>query len=192
MLTSYERAGFNAAQANRGRMARTGLTNAGQPLWTEGELADLRARWPDIATLLVRLPRRTETAIRQKAQRSGLTASRRVWIEPEVGRMRKPYIDGEPVVEILPLLVEKTRRQVYSKASQRRYRRPRRRPVLLGHPLKDSIRQRAFDMNISLAELDRECRAGGCFGRKKALQWQAVSRALKMLAGTAVVRWPAA
>jgi hypothetical protein len=48
----------------------------------------------------------------------------------------------------------KTPKQIWSKASHMRYRRPRCPPKLTGHPLIDSLRRRAYDLRITMAELD--------------------------------------
>lgn len=62
---------------------RTGCTIAGDPVWTEAEIADLRRCYPDRAAAQTALPRRTPGAIAEKARHLGLVPPLRVWTEDE-------------------------------------------------------------------------------------------------------------
>lgn len=190
ILTRNQRAALNSAAANRAFMTAHGVTYAGHKIWTAEEDELVRRHRDDLPRLLGELPHRSEGAVRRRRQILGLVKPRRVWSEGEFRTMKPPYQDGDPVPEILPLLNEKTPRQVYSKASARRVRRPRRPPKIVGIPLVDTIRQRAFQLGYTLADLDFYTRSGGYFTRPRGLHWRAISHAIRLLGGTVHVRFP--
>lgn len=183
LLTHNQRAAINAAEVNRAYMARTGLTRAGQMIWTSDEVAALRCHYPDRKACLHALPRRTWRAIEGKAGRLGLTRPRIVWEGNEVAALRRRYPTQE-AVGAMAQDWEKSRSQVYGKASAKRVRRPKRRPLPAKDPLVDAVRQRAFDLGISLAGLDTDVRRGKCFvyrnGRRDVV---AIVRAMRLLGG---------
>jgi len=153
-LSRQQRAAFNAAAVNRVYMRKTGLTYAGQRLWTALEMETLRRLHPDYGALVRALPRRTRNAIEKKAQKLGLSKPRRVWNEAEFRLMKPLYVRGAPMQSILDLLPGKTAKQVWAKASGRGIRRPRTRPRNTGLAPVDAVRQRAFELYMSMAELD--------------------------------------
>ncbi len=189
-LTQAQRAGLAGAAASREWMRRHGTTPAGHPLWSEAEVALLYLHYPDYKTLVRLLPRRTRKAIELKVAKIGLARPLRIWSAGEVRGFKPPYRDGTAVSEILPILNQKTADQLYAAASRRRIRRPRRRPKMLGVPVLDSIRQRAFDLNIPLRELDDATGQKHYFGSPRCIRWKAVARAMKTLGGTPVAKWP--
>lgn len=184
-LSRAQRASLNGVASLREKMARTGVTAAGQPLWTGTEVDCLKAGWPDMAALCRALPARTRHAIEIKAGRLGLTTSRRVWADGEV-RALKPRYPTHDLVRDIAQSIEKAPRQVYGKANKIRLRRPRRRPKPVSDPILHSIRQRSFELNISLVELDAATRARGAFRRTSGEpQPEVIARAMKILGGDA-------
>lgn len=188
-LSRQQRAALNAAAVNRAYMARTGVTYSGQPLWTVMEIDTLRCLYPDYEALLLALPRRTREAIAKKAWRCGLAKPLRVWSDAEFSIMKPLYVQGVPISEILERLSGKTARQVWSKASHRKIRRPRRPPKTTGFEPIDAIRRRAFDLNMSMVDLDVMVGRRCYFKYPKRVDWKAVQRVLPHLGGAAVVRW---
>lgn len=188
-LSRQQRAALNAAALNRTYMARTGLTYSGQRLWTAEEIGKLRCLYPDYAALVAALPSRTRAAIASKVRSMGLARPLRVWSEAEFRMMKPLYLRGVPVSEMLERLPGKTARQVWSKASHHEIRRPRLPPCLTGSKLVDAVRRRAFDLNMSMADLD--AMAGKRFRARSSerTDWGAVQRVLPHLGGRAVVRW---
>lgn len=189
-LSRAQRAGVNGAAVMREWMRRHGTTLSGQPLWSELEIALLREHYPDYATLVRLLPHRTRKAIEMKVAKLGLARPLRIWADGEVRRFKPPYQDGTSVTNILPLLNQKSANQLYAAAWKRQISRPRRRPKLVGIPILDSVRQRAFDMNISLRELDEATGQKKYFSHPTSIRWTAVERAIRVLGGKFVVRWP--
>lgn len=189
LLTPQQRAAFNSVIANRAWMRRSGYTWSGHRLWSEDEVGAVRQFYPDYRLLVRALPSRTRKAIELKAAKLGIARPRRIWTNSEVRVMRPPYIAGVPIADILSLLDNKAKRQVYGKAWRERIRRPRKRPKVLGHRVLDAIRQRAFDLNLSLCELEEET-GQGTLGSAKRIRWDALERAAGFLGGTLMIRWP--
>lgn len=104
--------------------------------------------------------------------------------------MKPLHLRGVPISEIVELLPGKTARQIWSKAFHCRIQRPRRPPKTTGLDPVDAIRRRAFDLNMSMVDLDMI--AGRCcyFRRPRRTDWKAIQRVLPHLGGVAVVRWP--
>lgn len=188
-LSRQQRAAMTSAAVNRAYMARTGLTYSGQRVWTIEEIAILRNLHPDYGALVQALPGRTLGAIQNKAQRLHLVRPRRIWSEGEFTIMKPLYARGVPMADILERLDRKTSKQVWAKASGRSIRRPRRVPCLTGHAPVDAVRRRAFDLHMSMADLDAIAGRRGYFQRPRRIDWSAVQRVLPHLGGRVEVCW---
>lgn len=68
--------------------------------------------------------------------------------------MVPPYKAGEPISDIVVKVGNRTKRQIYGKASHLKIRRPRRPPKPTGMRIVGLIRERAFVMGYTMAELD--------------------------------------
>jgi hypothetical protein len=187
MLSRRQLASLNGVAAIRRYHARTGFTYAGAKIWTADELAQL-ALYPDYLALERALPGRTRGAIAGKIFKMGLARKRRVWDPHQEGILPRRYPTSEPV-RLIAADVGKTNEQVWEKAKRKRLRRPRRRPCLIGVHIIDQIRQRAFDMNINLRELEEMGSKKGAFGRRSTIYWPAVARVLPQLAGRIALKW---
>lgn len=188
-LSGQQKAGLNSAAVNRAYMAKTGLTYAGQKIWTFDEIVVLRSWYPDYQSLLRLLPERTARAISNKAGKLGLARSRFIWSEPEFATMKPLYLRGMPMREILPWLDNKTAKQVWKKAWNRGVRRPRRPPRLTGFAVLDAVRRRAFELNFSMKDLDTITGRNSYFRCPRHVDWKAVQQVLPYLGGSATVVW---
>ncbi|EZP84713.1 hypothetical protein QUC32_15540 [Novosphingobium resinovorum] len=183
------------SRGERGRMAllrhieRTGCTIAGDPVWTDDEIARLCAAFPDRKAACVALPRRTLAAVMHKARQLGLVPSRRIWTSDEAIRLRKPYVAGIPMSELLEMFPGKTRSQIWRKARDKGYRRPRRAPTPTGMPLVDSIRKRAFECRLSMTDLDAFVGRRRYFVSPSYMDWRALQRAMILLGGRPTIFW---
>jgi len=188
-LSKAQRGALNSAARNRAHMRRTGTTYAGQRLWSPDELEALRAHRGDVAGQIRAIPTRTPKAIEMKRKRMGLVKPLRVWSERQVRTMKPPYVDGAPVSGIAALTY-KTNRQVWAKAARCRLRRPKKPPKIVGIPLYDKIRRRAFDLHLSMRDLAEMTGSRSYFhGGSAIINWKAVLRAVDNLDGELVVRW---
>lgn len=173
----------------RRHIERTGETIAGTPVWTRSEIAALRAAFPDREGTCSVLPRRTWAAIRQKARHLGLSRRQRIWTNDDARLLRTLYTAGLPIDELICRFAGKTKRQVWHKAAHLRVRRPRKPPRLTGHPLMDSVRQRAFTLGYSMADLDAWTGAKHYFGDARYVDWHSLQKAIDLMGGKIVVRW---
>jgi hypothetical protein len=173
-------------------MARTGRTPNGHWLWTKKEDDIVRALYPDYKALRRKLRRRTYYALKARTRRLGVAKKNHVWLATEVSRLRRlyPRATQQDLMAALPNL---TLQQIRSKAHDICVRRARRKPATTGYPLIDAIRERAFELNLSMVELDAMSRTqryyqkaswrGGNFNRK------AVLRAVEALGGEVSIQW---
>lgn len=191
MRLLYVARGAASAYRARERMARTGRTPSGHWLWTKEEDGIVRTLYPDYKALRRKLRRRTRYALKARAARLGVIRKNHVWLAAEVSRVRRMYprATQEELMAALPNL---SLSQIRSKASDIGVRR-RRKLVATGYPLIDAIRERAFEQNLSMVDLDAIARTkrfyqsggwrGGNFNRKFVL------RAVEALGGEVVVQW---
>src|SRR3546814_2442033 len=108
----------------------------------------------DVCSSDLALPRRTRVAIASKAREIGLVPPLRIWSNEEATQLRRVYRTGISVDALVEMFPGRSRRQIWSKASHMRCRRPRRAPKQTGMLLVDSVRQRAFESRLSMRDLD--------------------------------------
>src|SRR3546814_4471932 len=101
-------------------------------IWTRTELDLLRNLYPDRSALARALPRRTRVAIASKAREIGLVPPLRIWSNEEAAQLRRAYRTGISVDALVEMFPGRSRRQIWSKASHMRCRRPRRAPKQTG------------------------------------------------------------
>jgi len=190
ILSVAEKRGLRGRDTLIGHIERTGHTIAGDPVWTELELNLIRQLYPDRQAMAAALSRRTEAAIAHMARKIGLVPPLRVWSDTDAARLRRPYVAGIPVGELTGLFPGKTKRQIWGKASAMRYHRPRRPPKPTGMPLVDSIRARAFELYITMTDLDAFVSRKRYFIGPRHMDWTALQRAMTLLGGTPIVRLP--
>ncbi|MGV6876542.1 hypothetical protein ACUSIJ_28230 [Pseudochelatococcus sp. B33] len=191
LLTKAQQRGLNGRNALLRHMAKTGCTIAGDRLWSDVEIEILRQFYPDLAALTRALPGRSIGAITMKAQQIGLVRSRRIWSADEAARLRKPYVAGVPIDDLVSMCPGKTKRQIWNKACHLGIRRPRKRPRRTGLPLVDTVRDRAFDLGLTMTDLDTYVSTRRYFVCPRSSNWHLLQKAIRELEGQVVVRWPA-
>lgn len=191
MFLSYgQKRGLHGRMVLLRHIERTGCTIAGAPVWTKTEIAELRRCYPYLEAAHTALPRRTPGAIAKKAWGLGLTPPRRIWTEDEAFRLRSPYVTGVPIAELVEMFPGRSRSQIWKKAQHMGYRRLRRPPKLTGMPLVDSIRHRAFECRLSMTDLDAFIGRKRYFVSPRYQNWRALQKAMELLGGRPMVRWP--
>lgn len=178
--------GAASAHRARERMARTGRTPNGHWLWTKKEDDIARALYPDYKALQRKLKRRTYYALKARTRLLGIARKNHVWLAIEVSRLRRLY-PRATCQELMAALPNLNIRQISAKANDIGVYRARRKPSATGYPLLDAIRQRAFELNLTMVELDAMAHTqryyqtsswcGGNFNRK------ALLRAVEALGG---------
>jgi len=188
-----------AARA-RERIARTGLAPGGRhPIWNKKEDQILRAHFPDLKAAKRRLKRRTLGAIGARARFLNMHVGRyHQWTAAEVSRLRRiyPVSSKEQVLQAFPGL---RWQQILGKLTHCHIRKKRRPPTVTGVPVIDAIRRRAFDLRISMRELDRIVCSPGYFVRHSSFRtsksrmhrWSDayIYRAIEALGGDVLASW---
>jgi hypothetical protein len=176
----------------RERMMRLGRTPNGHILWTERENDVVRALYPDYRALQKALRRRTYNALRSRTRFLGLAKKRHIWLGTEVSRLRRLYPKADRG-DIMLAFPDMSWQQIAAKARHVGLYRTRRKPNSTGHPLIDVIRDRAFDLRLSMVDLDAMAgtkryfqKAAWCNGY---VDRKALMRAVEALDGEVSVHW---
>lgn len=192
MRLMYAARGAASAYRARERMARTGRTPKGHWLWTEQEDDIVRALYPDYKALRKALRRRSYYALRGRVRTLGIVNRRHIWLATEVSRLRRLYPKADRL-DILAAFPGLRWGQIAAKAGHVRVHRHRKRLVRTGHPLIDHIRERAFELNMSMVDLDAMARTKKYFQKagwaNGNLNRKALVRAVEALGGEVLVRW---
>ncbi|WP_117195265.1 hypothetical protein [Rhizobium terrae] len=189
LLSLAQRRGLDGKDTIFRHIERTGFTIAGAPIWTSAELGILQRLYPDLDAVARALPQRTPTAITHKARQIGLVPPLRIWSASDAQKLRKPYVAGVPIDTLSEMFPRKSKRQIWHTANSMGYRRPRRAPKITGMPLVDSIRRRAFDLHITMTELDAIVGKVQYFVCPRHVDWGALQRAMEFLGGRPMVCW---
>lgn len=102
--------------------------------------------------------------------------------------MVPPYKAGVPIGDIVVKVGDRTKVQIYGKASHLKIRRPRKPPKQTGMRIVDLIRRRAFDQGYTMTELDSWVGRRYFVAPTKLDPW-AISRALSILGGSIIAVW---
>ncbi|WP_133170065.1 hypothetical protein [Kumtagia ephedrae] len=139
----------NIGSIQRARIVRRSDT------WTFGEGEVLRKTWPDVDKIKALLPHRTERAIRYMAKRCGLVPDKEqhIWTCAQDKTLRTMAAAAATRREIAAA-VGLTVAQVANRLLYKRINIAKRPPKPVSDPLLNSIRRRAFELNVSAAELD--------------------------------------
>lgn len=195
MDTSWYVQGASTAERMRELIRRKGMTFAGQPLWTPGELATVQALHPDLARISKTLGRRSYYAVRDKAQEIGLARRKHVWTQVEISMLRRLY-PGASRSELRATFPNFTREHLTHTANYHGIYRGR--PALrkTGFTLLDEVRRRAFELGYTMMDLDLIAHTGRYFrngnwrrGKKMEIN---VGRAVQAMGGHFYAEWPEA
>ncbi|MGD9668835.1 MAG: hypothetical protein AB7U75_07210 [Hyphomicrobiaceae bacterium] len=192
MRLVYAARGAASAYRARERMARTGRTPKGHWLWTKREDDIVRALYPDYRALRRKLRRRTYYSLRARARTLDIVKRRHVWLGTEVTRLRRLYPKAERH-QLQAAFPDVTWSQIKAKAQHVGIHRARKKLVTTGYPIIDLIRDRAFELNLSMVDVDamagtkryfqKACWVNGNINRK------AMMRAVEALGGEVSVSW---
>lgn len=180
-----------AAQLTRLRLAKTGMTMAGEKVWTEEERALVSQFAPAYDELVKLLPHRSRKAIRCQASTLCVAWPRHIWSAAEISKLRKVYPRGDRT-EICSLFPHSTWVNIQKVARYHGFRRARKPYKLTGHEPLDQVRAKCFELNLNMVELDAECRTrsyfqGGWCGKR--LNYRALGRAVEVLEGKIHLQW---
>ncbi len=164
--------------------------------WTSAEKDVIQRKWPDMAELKRLLPHRTEIAIRWMAKKCGLIPEKEVhiWTAAEDKKSREWVKNGVSRKEIAARL-GLTLHQVQCRFTYSGIRAPKLAPTPVRDPLANEIRKRAFEMKLTLRDLDLSLGrthvfSRQCYSRKHASP-KAIMKAVEALGGKLVIEWEA-
>lgn len=185
----------NAATARRMRtyIKRIGSTPSGHPLWTKEEDAKMRHLYPDYKKLQRALRRRTYCSLRNRARSLGIAKKRHTWKGEDIVKLRKLYPEGsrDSILSAFPG-VEWSK--IAARANAAKIWRRRRPFKITGHSLLDAIRARAFELNISMVDLDDMAKTKRYFQKAQWISSGVVNRkmllrAIEALNGNISIEW---
>lgn len=193
MSLRYAIKGAERADYIRRQMKRTGLTPWGKKLWTKTEDDKVIRLYPDIKGLRQRLKSRSAAAIQQRAGALGVRRKGHRWKSSELVKLRKLFLNAhwQDILEAFPGL---TKRQVISCAKYHGMKRNRKRFCKTGIEIIDAVREKAFQLNISMPDLDHMAGTKRYFShavwhQTKQANPKAVWRAIEALGGDVLARW---
>jgi len=171
-------------------MAKTGMTLAGQRLWTASEIKHLRRCYPDYRRACAALPGRTLNAIKSKALRLRITRPLRIWPDDNLKRLKEPYRQGVPMCELMALFPGKTAKQIWGRAAYSGWRRPRKPPKPTGLIADDTVKAKAFACKLTQRDLDDLAGTRGYFLRRPSrTNWKNINKAVELLEGSMSFVW---
>ncbi len=159
--------------------------------WTLKEHEVLISHWPDVNTIRRRIPHRSTRAIRAFAGKCNLTNPRHIWTAAQDAKLRKLAAEGNRPKEIAEIL-GLTLGQVTGRMRYARIRVARRPPAQCADPLINAVRQRAYALNMTLADLDRSLGKRRTFQQasgKQRVKLVHVARAVRAMGGRFIVEW---
>ena len=159
--------------------------------WTLKEHEVLVSHWPDVNTIRRRLPHRTVRAIRGFAGKCNLLTNRHIWTAAEDTKLKKLAANGhnrKAIANELGLSVG----QVAGRLRYTGTHIASQRPAPSADPLVDAVRLRAYEMKLSLADLDRSLGTRKIFqqaaGRQR-VKLAHIQKAVRALGGTFTIVW---
>jgi len=184
----------NAETARRmRRLWRLGIVGSHLRVWTPPEDSTVRTIYPDYARLRRELPHRTYNALRGRARHCGVAKPRPQWTADEITRLRRLY-PSKSHSELLEAFPGASLERIRFKARCIGVSRSRLPFLPTGFPLIDEIRNRAFDLNLSMVELDAMAETQTYFqkagwGARHRENTVAVIKAVRALDGDMEIEW---
>lgn len=180
------------AQVQRERCRRRGVNFYGYRIWTKIEDRIVRNLYPDYVALRKALPLRSYWAIQSRACYLGISKKRKPWTSRDLQKLGRIFSQAT-WAELYQAFPGRTQNEIKSRARKAGYTRPRVYPKT-GVPVLDSIRSRAFSLNLSLLDVDKMARTRSYFSSARPrdiekLNWKAIRRAVKALDGEVMPTW---
>lgn len=162
--------------------------------WTEAEDNIIREFTPDHAELARRLPHRSKQAIHTRVR--VLNVAVRLCEKPVTGREEKrikQLSECFSSVDVIASIMGRNANTIRSILERRRWPMKKARPKQTGSRLYDEVRERAFDMNISFRDLDRDLAYRSRFfsspAQAKDVSIGMIAKAVEALGGRLVIEW---
>jgi len=186
--------GAERAQHIRRYMKRTGRTPWGKKIWAEKEDDNIIKFYPDIKMLRRRLKSRSIAAIRQRAGALGVRRKIHIWKAPELAKLRKLCATAS-WRDILAAFPDLTKAQIKSCIKYRGIKCIRRRFCKTGIEIIDVVREKAYQMNFTMPDLDYMAGSKNYFShalwhnKSRRINKKAIWDAIEALGGKISVQW---
>jgi hypothetical protein len=175
----------------KAQIARAGRTPTGL-LWSKKEEATVRALYPDYDALVIALKNRTRISIRTRAKLLGISKRQYPWTAAEICRLRRLY-PKKTGTELQILFAGVRAAQLRQMANLRGITKDRRPFAPTGIAVIDAIRRRAFELNLTMIDIDEMARTGtyfrDCRWRFVGVRLVQICRAVEALDGDVMAIW---
>jgi hypothetical protein len=175
----------------KAQIARTGRSPSGL-LWTANEDETLRRLYPDYHALCKVLKQRSYDAIKKRVVVLGIAQARHRWTAAEISRLRRLY-PKQTRDELLVSFPGLRWPQIRRMANYKGFTMIRRPYAPTGITVIDAIRARAFDLNLTMVDLDAMAKTGNYFRssrwRTYGISKRSVCRAIDALDGDVMPIW---
>ena len=171
--------GAAIAQCNRERAERSrrGVR------WSASEMKIVIDTYPDYRLMQERLPHRSLVQLKRFAYGYGIAKKRHVWTSPEIATLKRASHERWSKKRLCEALPHLTPDQIQAQFTHHGFRF-RHGPKTLGIPILDEIRIRAFQMNLSLVDLDGICGRGKYWQRcERKPDWRRIEKVLEYVGG---------
>ncbi|KAA1176464.1 hypothetical protein FP026_27880 [Rhizobium tropici] len=193
MSLAYYARNAATAERNRRRMRREGVTMNGYKLWTEEEKEIVRRLSPDYDAICKLIPSRKRRSIQHMASAMGVAGEKHLYTAAEISKLRRLYSTAtwQEILEAFPFSDKERLKGV---AKYHGFRRPRKKFKLTGDQPIDALLEKCAAANLSLVDLDKECRTKNyfrhCNWRSKPPNYTRIVKAIKLLEGQMRAEWP--
>lgn len=192
MFLAYYARNAASAERTRRRIKREGHNMNGDKLWTEEEEKIVLQLAPDYDAICKLIPDRNRRSIRQKASDLGVAKEKHIFTGAEIGKLRRMYprATWEEMLKAFPFSTQSRLKCVASYYGFRRARKPYKET---GNIPIDELLKKCQHANMTLVELDLECRTKRYFTqenwRYRRPNYNRIVKAIELLEGRLSVEW---
>jgi len=194
MSLTYSARNAATAERNRRRMQREGVTMNGDKLWTDEEKEIVLRLSPDYDEISRLIPHRKRRSIRHIASTLGVARKKHVFTAAEISKLRRMFSTASwpELMEAFPF---STKDRLENVAHYYGFHRPKRKYKPTGNQPIDALLEKCAAANLTLADLDKECRTKNYFTKQN---WRAARpnysrfvKAIELFEGRLKAEWTA-
>ncbi len=192
MSLAYHSRNAATAERNRRRIRREGVTMNGHKIWTDEERELIRQLSPNYDELCKLMPSRKRISIRKLASALGVANEKHIFTSAEISKLRRLYPKAS-WEEILAAFPFSNKSRLKCVASYYGFRRPKKKYKPTGDQPIDALLEKCAAANMSLSDLDKECRTKNYFShenwRSAPPNYTRIVKAIKLLEGNLKAEW---
>ncbi len=192
MSLAYHARNAASAERARRRIQREGYNMKGDKLWSDSEKQIVLQLSPDYDEICKLIPQRKRRSIRQMASILGVAGEKHIFTAAEISKLRRLYSKA-PWREILEAFPFSNRERLRCVAKYHGFTRPRKKFKPTGNQPIDALLEKCAAANMSLVDLDKECRTRNYFRhgnwRSSPPNYTRFVRAIELLDGQLRAEW---